>query len=67
MDVLNNSPITEMMNKMIPSINIGFLPMISATLGRIKEPTNVPIKKLDPMKPIAKDDVQRRSYCWTQL
>lgn len=61
--MLNKSPITEIMNKIMPSMNMGFLPMTSAARGRIKEPVKVPMKKLDPMNPIVKGEAQSRSYC----
>jgi hypothetical protein len=41
--------------------------LISAILGRIKEPKKQPMKKEDPIMLITKSEEQSKSYCSTQL
>ena len=62
-----SSPITHIIYKKSPSKNIGFLPLISAILGRIKEPIKHPMKKQDPIMLSAKSLEHSKSYCSTQL
>jgi hypothetical protein len=50
-----------------PIMNIGFLPTMSAILGNINEPMNVPIKNVDPINPIYTLLAQVKSIYSTQL
>ena len=50
-----------------PIIVIGFLPYLSLSLGKLRQPTTMPKKKEVPISPLSSLDAQVRSYCSIQL
>lgn len=58
---------TQIIYKINPSRNIGFLPLISAILGKINEPMKHPIKKQEPIMLNTKSLEHKRSYYSIQL
>lgn len=52
MFVQNKLLTTTLMKIAKPTKNIGFLPTMSAALGKIKEPTKQPAIKEEPSEPI---------------
>lgn len=67
MFVQNKLLTTTHMNIAKPTKNIGFLPTMSAALGKIKEPTKQPAIKEEPSEPIFTSDAQYRFIYSTQL
>ena len=54
-------------NRQRPKIKIGFLPTISALLGKKNDPTNVPIKNDEPTYPSSASVTHYKLYYKIQL